>query len=240
MHGLLDEAERWAEDAFRIATESEQPEALAFYAGQLINIRFEQGRLAELEPLIAQQVELNPGIPAFRGALALARSEAGMREEALEVLAIDAASGFSEHPYDSNWLAGIAIYAQACSGLGEPVAAAKLYDLLEPWGDHVAFNSATTWGLVERLLGNLARVMGRYDEAERRLISAAERHEQMYAPVWLARTRVDLADLLLGCGADVPRAQRLLEQAIGTARDLGCAGIERRAVALLSQTRELA
>src|SRR6185312_4482089 len=50
MHGLLDEAERWAEDAFRIATESEQPEALAFYAGQLLNIRFEQGRLAELEP----------------------------------------------------------------------------------------------------------------------------------------------------------------------------------------------
>jgi tetratricopeptide (TPR) repeat protein len=240
MHGLLDEAERWAEDAFRIASESEQPEALAFYAGQLINIRFEQGRLAELEPLIAQQVELNPGLPAFRGALALARTEAGMRDEALEVLAIDSASGFSEHPYDSNWLAGIAIYAQACSSLGEPVAAAKLYELLEPWGDHVAFNSATTWGLVERLLGNLARVLGRYEEAERRLVSAAERHEQMYAPVWLARTRVDLADLLLECGADVQRAQRLLEQAIGTARDLGCAGIERRAVGLLGQTRELA
>ena len=240
MHGLLDEAERWAEDAFRIASESEQPEALAFYAGQLINIRFEQGRLAELEPLIAQQVELNPGLPAFRGALALARSEAGMRDEALEVLAIDSASGFSEHPYDSNWLAGIAIYAQACSNLGEPVAAAKLYELLEPWGDHVAFNSATTWGLVERLLGTLARVLGRYDEAERRLVSAAERHEQMYAPVWLARTRVDLADLLLECGADVERAQRLLEQAIGTARDLGCTGIERRAVGLLGQTRELA
>jgi tetratricopeptide (TPR) repeat protein len=240
MHGLLDEAERWAEDAFRIATESEQPEALAFYAGQLINIRFEQGRLAELEPLIAQQVELNPGIPAFRGALALARSEAGMHEEALEVLAIDSASGFSEHPYDSNWLAGIAIYAQACSSLGEPVAAAKLYELLEPWGDHVAFNSATTWGLVERLLGNLARVLGRYDEAERRLVSAAERHEQMYAPVWLARTRVDLADLLIQRGEDAERAAGLLEQALGTARDLGCAGIERRAVALLGYAGDLA
>ena len=82
--------------------------------------------------------------------------------------------------------------------------------------------------------------MGRHDEAERRLVSAAERHEQMYAPVWLARTRVDLADVLLERGVDVPRAQRLLEQAIGTARDLGCAGIERRAVALLGQTREVA
>ncbi|HYZ80266.1 MAG TPA: AAA family ATPase [Solirubrobacteraceae bacterium] len=240
MHGLLDEAERSAEDAFRIASESEQPEALAFYAGQLINIRFEQGRLAELEPLIAQQVELNPGIPAFRGALALARTEAGMRDEALEVLAVDAASGFSEHPYDSNWLAGIAIYAQACSTLGEPTAAARLYELLEPWEDHVAFNSATTWGLVQRLLGNLERVLGRYEEAERKLVTAAERHEQMYAPVWLARTRVDLADLLIERGADTGRAQMLLEKAIGTARDLGCAGIERRAVALLGQTRELA
>jgi hypothetical protein len=104
----------------------------------------------------------------------------------------------------------------------------------------VAFNSATTWGLVERLLGNLARVLGRYDEAERRLVSAAERHEQMYAPVWLARTRVDLADLLLGRGDDAGRAQVLLEQALGTARDLGCAGIERRAVGLLGYAGDLA
>jgi class 3 adenylate cyclase/tetratricopeptide (TPR) repeat protein len=240
MRGLLDEAERSAEDAWRIASESEQPEALAFYAGQLINIRFEQGRLAELEPLIAQQVELNPGIPAFRGALVLARAEAGMREEALEVLAVDAASGFSEHPYDSNWLAGIAIYAQATSTLGEPVAAATLRELLAPWGNHVAFNSATTWGLVQRLLGNLDRVLGRYEDAERELVHAAERHEQMYAPIWLARTRVDLAELLLERGTDTERAQVLLDQANATARDLGCAGIERRAVALLGQTRELA
>ncbi|HEY1508721.1 MAG TPA: AAA family ATPase [Solirubrobacteraceae bacterium] len=239
MHGLLDEAERSAEDAFRIASESEQPEALAFYAGQLINIRFEQGRLAELEPLIAQQVEQNPGIPAFRGALALARSEADMRDEALAVLAVDSASSFSEHPYDSNWLAGIAIYAQACANLAEPVAAAKLHELLAPWSDHVAFNSATTWGLVERLLGNLDRVLGRYDDAERRLVHAAERHEQMYAPVWLARTRLDLAGLLLELGTDADRAQTLLEQAIGTAQDLGCAGIERRAVALLGYAGDL-
>jgi hypothetical protein len=62
----------------------------------------------------------------------------------------------------------------------------------------------------------------------------------MYAPIWLARTRVDLAELLLERGTDTERAQVLLEQANATARDLGCAGIERRAVALLGETRELA
>ena len=238
MQGLLDEAERSAEDAWRIATESEQPEALAFYAGQLINIRFEQGRLAELEPLIAQQVEANPGIPAFRGALVLARSEAGMREQALDVLAVDAATDFSEMAYDSNWLAGIAIYAQAVGTLEEPDAAAKLHRLLAPWHDHVAFNSATVWGLVERLLGNLDRVLGRYDDSERALVHAAERHEQMGTPIWLARNRVDLAQLLVDRGVQSDRSQRLLEQALGTARDLGCAGIERRSVQLLEGIAE--
>ena len=81
-----------------------------------------------------------------------------MRAEALEVLAIDAASDFAELTYDSNWLAGMAIYAQACASLDEPGAAASLHRLLSPWRDHVAFNSATTWGLVQRHLGNLERV----------------------------------------------------------------------------------
>ncbi len=235
MHGLLDEAERSAEDAWRIASESEQPEALAFYAGQLINIRFDQGRLHELEPLIAQQVEANPGIPAFRGALTLARSEAGMRDEALEVLAVDSATEFSEIDYDSNWLAGIAIYAEACGNLGDRDAAAKLHRLLAPWRDHVAFNSATTWGLVERLLGNLSRVLGHYDEAEQALVRASERHEQMGAPIWLARTRLDIARLLVERGGEPARAARLLDQTLGTARDLGCAGIERQALEVLQR-----
>jgi class 3 adenylate cyclase/tetratricopeptide (TPR) repeat protein len=238
MQGLLEEAERSAEDARQVALESEQPEAIAFYAGQLINIRFEQGRLDELEPLIAQQAQANPGIPAFRAALALARSEAGMREEALEVLAIDAANDFADMPYDSNWLAGMAIYAQACTSLEDPDAASRLYRRLEPWRRHVAFNSATTWGLVERHLGNLERILGRYDEAEASLISAARRNEAMGTPIWLARTRLDLARLVLERGGDPARAADLLELAAATARDLGCRSIKRQAAGLLEQARE--
>jgi hypothetical protein len=161
-----------------------------------------------------------------------------MRAQALEVLAIDAATDFSELPYDSNWLAGVAIYAQAAANVGDPEIAAKLHRLLAPWRDHVAFNSATTWGLVERLLGALDGVMGRYDDAERELVRAADLHEQMGAPIWLARTRLDLANVLLQSGSGAERAQLLLEQAIGTARDLGCAGIEREAVELLERVRE--
>jgi hypothetical protein len=232
MHGLLDEAERSAQDAARIAVESGEPEAAAFFAGQLLNIRFEQGRLGELEPLIAEQVKVNPGIPAFRGALALARCEAGMLTEAGEVLSVDTTTGFSELTYDSNWLVGIAIYAEAAAQIADGAAATKLHQALSAYRGQIAFNSATAWGAVERHLGNLERVLGWAGDAERSLVSAADLHERIGAPIWLARTRVDLAGLLIERGD--PGARTLLEQALATARDLGCAGIERRATELLA------
>ena len=233
MHGHLEDAERSAEDARQIGVQSGQLEAVAFYAGQLINIRFEQGRLAELEPLIDQQVQANPGIPAFRAALALARSEAGMTDGALDLLSLDATTDFSDLPYDTNWLVGITIYAQACATLADSDIAAKLYRLLEPWREHVAFNGATAWGIVGRHLGNLDRVLGRYSEAEQKLVSAAAKHERMDAPIWLARTQLDLARLLLERRRDTARAAELLQHANGTARELGCASIERQTIALL-------
>ena len=233
MHGHLEDAERSAEDARQIGVKSGQLDAVAFYAGQLINIRFEQGRLAELEPLIDQQVQANPGIPAFRAALALARSEAGMTDGALDLLSLDAATDFSDLPYDTNWLVGITIYAQACATLADSDIAAKLYRLLEPWREHVAFNGATAWGIVGWHLGNLDRVLGRYSEAEQKLVSAAAKHERMDAPIWLARTQLDLARLLLERRRDTARAAELLQHANGTARELGCASIERQTIALL-------
>jgi class 3 adenylate cyclase/tetratricopeptide (TPR) repeat protein len=238
IHGLLEEAERSAEDACRIASDSGEPESLAFYAGQLVNIRFEQGRLGELEPMITEQVRANPGIPAFRGALALARCEAQLYGGAAEAIAVDADTRFAELPYDSNWLVGIVIYAEAAAQIEDLGAAATLRELLIPWRDQIAFNSATTWGSVERQIGNLERVLGRPAEAERALTRAAELHERIGAPIWLARTRVDLAHLLAVSTDEAERARTLVEQALATARDLGCAGIERRAAELLATLEE--
>ena len=156
-----------------------------------------------------------------------------MLAEASEVLSVDVASGFSELTYDSNWLAGLVIYAEVTAQVGDRDAAAKLHELLAPYRDQIAFNSATAWGSVARHLGNLERVLGRDAVAEWSLRSAAEIHERIGAPIWLARTRVDLAAQLVG--GDNAFVQTLLEQALATARDLGCAGIERRATQLLGR-----
>lgn len=227
--GLLDEADSWAQEAGRIAMESGQPEAVAFLTGQVLNIAFERGTLGALEPLIAAQVAGNPGIPAFEGALALARVEAGLDDGAREVLARQAADGFAGFPYDSNWLVGLVIFAEACGRAGGAAAAAALYERLLPAAGQVAFNSATVWGLVDRPLGNLAAVLGRREEAEARLRDALVQHERMGAPLWLARTRVDLATLL---GPEDDEARTLAAEARATAEDLGAQGIAARAAAI--------
>jgi hypothetical protein len=131
----------------------------------------------------------------------------------------------------------LVIYAEACGLLGDTRSAGALCPLLEPWIGQIAFNSATAWGAVARHVGLLKRVLGEWEEGERLLMQAAALHETGGAPIWLARTRLDLAQLLLerADDSDRPRAHRLLEQALGTAHELGCTGIERRAAAFLSQ-----
>jgi hypothetical protein len=67
---------------------------------------------------------------------------------------------------------------------------------------------------------------------------AAERHATMAAPLWLARTRLDLARVLLEGQGDSEEAAALLDQATRTAAELGCVSVERRSRELLARVRE--
>ena len=240
IRGELAEAETCALEAGRIGKEGAQPEAEAFYGGQLVNIRFEQGRLIELEGMIEHEAHDKPGIPAFWAALALARAEAGDLEGARSTMAMHAADGFASFPYDPNWLVGLCLYAETCGHVGDRVGAAALEPLLAPWTGQVAFNSATVWGFVARHAGVLDRVLGRHDRAVERLEQAETQHERIDAPLWLARARLDLGQALLdraGRG-DADRAGRLLERALERGERHGCATIAERAAALLDQVGE--
>ena len=88
---------------------------------------------------------------------------------------------------------------------------------------------------VSHYLGMLATTLGRFEDAARHFATAAARHETIGAPTWLARTRLEWARMLLSRRqvGDVDQARELLGQALDTARDLGLANIERRAVQLL-------
>ena len=239
--GRLEEAESLAQQAAKIADESGQPDALPFLASQLTNIRYEQGRLAELQPLIAEVVAGNPGIPAFRAVLALAYIEGDLRQEASALLELDLADEFAQMPADVTWLASHVIYAQVAADLGNRDAAAVLRDRLAPFADQIVYTGISVWGDVDHVVGRLAAVLKRPEEAERHLRRSNERFREIGAPVCLARGELHLARLLLdrdGPG-DRAEAEALLESAGSAARRLGAATIERRARSLSDHLRAI-
>jgi|GEM_PF-363782 len=239
--GSLAEAEQHAHEALQIATLSAQPDALSFFTSQLTNIRYEQGRLAELQPLIAQVVADNPGIPAFRAVLALACCEGDLDDEARRLLAHETSTSFSELPPDVTWLPGLAIYAEVAAHLQDAAAAEVLYGLLAPWAGQVVYSGISAWGCVDHHLGAVAGVIGRFAEAEEHLRQAAELNVALRAPIWVARTELATARLLLARDGpqDRERGRALLERAAAAAQRLGSATLARRAAGLLGYEKAL-
>jgi hypothetical protein len=237
--GRLDEAEELAQRAAGIVTGSGY--GLPMFTSQLTSIRYEQGRLSELQPLIAQVVAENPRIPAFRAILALSYVEGDLHDRARDLLAEDLRTGFADVEADPTWLAAHALYAHVAADLGGRRAAAALYERLEPWSDQIVYVGAGAWGDVDHALGRLATVTGELDVAEQHLASALDRSARIGAPIWTARAQLDTARMLVdrGGAGDQQRAGELLSDAIRGAGRLGAATVERRARSLSDHQRAM-
>ena len=227
--GRLDEAEALADEALHAFLETGHRSAFAFYAGALIGIRRDQGRLAELAPLLAQTAQDNPNLPALQAARCMVHADLDQLEEADEILRTLSVDGFSSLPYDWLWLGSLCHCAEASVRLGDRATASVLLDLLSPFADHFAM-LVVPIGATARLTGALATTLGRYDEADRWLSDAAAMEERTGSVACLARTRVDWARMLLTRRGptDAERAAGLLEQALATATSNGLATVERR------------
>jgi hypothetical protein len=132
----------------------------------------------------------------------------------------------------------IAVYLSAAAvRLSAQEEATTLYTLLLPHADTNAVDggAVTFLGSYSHYLGMLAISLGQWDHAEKHLADAATVHRGMGARADLARTRLEWARMLLTRRqpGDADRARELLGQALLTARELGLATVERRAVELL-------
>ena len=237
--GRLEEAEAVADEAAQLGSDTGQSDALTFYLTQLHTIRMEDGRIEELLELSAQMMEDNPGIPGLRAVMANTYAGTDRFDEARETIAPVAASGFADVPRDMLWLSSLGSYADVCRLLGDRDAAAALYELLEPWADQVASVMIAVFPCVLHPLGQLASMLGHDDAADAHFAAAAEVHERLRAPIFLARTRLEWGRALLARDApgDGARARALLEEAAASARRLGAVVTERRAGDLLAATQ---
>lgn len=237
LEGRIDEAETLANEAFRQFSEKGHRSALAFYVGQLIAIRRDQGRLEEILPLVEQATVDNPTIVALHTARMLIYADLDRRDEALEVLRMLAVDDFAVVPYDWLWLQALSNCAEVGAWLGDRATAAVLLERLRPFHRHCVTTVATV-GSAARFVGAAAATLERFDEAEASFAEAAAMETRLGAVTCLARTRLDWARMLLTrtSPTDRERARALLDQALATARTVGLPVIERRASLLASES----
>ncbi|MDQ6777707.1 MAG: AAA family ATPase, partial [Actinomycetota bacterium] len=193
--GELAGAERLAGEALASGIRPEGATASQYYAVQILAVRREQARMAELETAARAQVARAPERPAWRAALAVLLCETDRLGEAAEELDRLAAHAFSEIPLDGDWLTTASLLADAIVALDDAARARSLYELLLPYrATHVVIGlAAVCLGSTARYLGRLALTMGDPDAARAHLAFALEANRALRAPVVVAHTQLDVA-----------------------------------------------
>jgi hypothetical protein len=232
--GDSDRAEQLATEALQIGTDGGQPDAFIVFGAQIIMVNLWRGTLSALVPLIEQAIADNPGLPVFVAALALAHAESDHAEETRRLL-----EGFAEMhfdlPLDTTWLTGMIAYADAATECRDPRFAGPVLDRLAPFADQWLYTDVATSGPVSRSLGDLASVLGRYDEADASFAHAAASSAAAGAKYFAARTDLSWGRMFSDRRApgDTERARHLLARAQGAASAHGYGNVERRATAAL-------
>jgi DNA-binding CsgD family transcriptional regulator len=197
----------------------------------MFGIRREQGRLAELAPvvrLLADGEHHGAWSPALVTVLAELGMEAAARRE-LDRLA----AARPESARSSLWLAGAVYLADACAVLGDERLAATLYpELASAAGTNVQIGHLVAcYGSADRCLGVLAATLGEWELAEAHFEAALGLNRALGARTWQAHTGFEYARMLVSCGRS-GEAAPLLAEALSLATAIGLPTVIARIAAL--------
>jgi tetratricopeptide (TPR) repeat protein len=226
--GRLDEAEAAAHRCFDLGTAVGEVDALGYLGGQLLAIRWIQGRDAELLDLaedVAGSSTLVEAEFAFRAAAAAIAARAGHGDRARTALDKLATDGLAALPTSSTWLAGIFVIVEAAVALGDEAIAREAYDLLVPFADRPVMPSLAVacLGSTELALGKAALAFGDTGRAIDHLDRAVDANRRLGHRPLVAIAQAELASALDRRGGDDDRnrAAGLLATAIAEAEAMG-------------------
>jgi hypothetical protein len=234
IQGAFESAEAAALEALNVMSSHDREMPLGVYGMQMFTIRREQGRLAEVAPLVRRFVRENPDHAVWRPGLMLIASDLGFRAQARRIFDSLAETGFAL-PLDSKRTVTLSYLAEVCARLDDGQRAAELHKLLLPYRDLAVVVPTQTLccGAAARYLGMLATTMGDWPVAEGHFEAALAMEERMKAWPWLAHSRSEYASALLARGRarDLARAGELRDMALAAADRLGMTGLRRRMLA---------
>ena len=190
-------------------------DASGVYGIQMFSVRREQGRLAELAPVIRILAGEGRRNGPWRPGLVALLAELGMEAEARRELARLAAEGLDAYR-ESLWLTSLTYLTDACAALGDEATAALVYPELEPLaGANVMVGHLVScYGAADRYLGMLAATLGEPDRAVAHFEHALELNRRMGAETWLAHTAYEYGRFLLARGrGNRDQARALLGEA---------------------------
>jgi serine/threonine protein kinase/tetratricopeptide (TPR) repeat protein len=211
LRGELADAERVAVEARELGKMFMPEIAVSACGAQLYPLYRLQGRRAELELVVLEQLAPLPELPrrAYRAGLALDRGDLAEARAELDWLAAD---DFARLSRDWFRLIVLVRVCELCAGLGDAKRARRAYDELAPYaGQLFTLGSTVCEGSLERFLGLAATALGEHERAAQHFESALAQNERLGARPWLARTRLAYAALLRARGAsgDAERAAEL-------------------------------
>ena len=225
--------EQLATEAASVPGEAnDQANAVMIFGAQLFTVRREQGRMAELEPILTGFAQQFAALPIWRCSVATFYCEVGNYAAAQREFLSLAEQTFAAIPYDANRPPSLALLAEACNMLNDAQHAAQLYQFLLPYAEQniVVGTSAIAYGPTTRYLGLLATTMARWEEATRHFATALAMSEKMGARPWIAHIHFDHARMRFARNdADDPeQAMRLLDLARRAAQELGMNDLEEK------------
>jgi hypothetical protein len=228
--GRFDEAEALAAVCASRGAAAGDPDHDWWAAAQLVTIRWYQGRLTELLPMLHDRVH-SPVLSAVDNsavaALAVAAALSGDRPLAASALAELCGSDLASLPRSSAWLVTMNGAVEAACLLEEADVAARAYELLRPYAHLPMIGSlaVTCFGSVEHALGVAAFTSGRLDLAIGHLTAAVPHNLALaHWPALVAsRARLAQAHALRGGPGDADAARRELDAAAAEAASAGLA-----------------
>ena len=222
--GRLHEAESLTTVTFDVGQRSRSSDALSCYTGQMFQLRREQGRLHETQPLVERAARELTWYPLFRCMLVAVHLEVGRDRQARTEFEALSASGFDALPFDNYWVFNMALLGELAHALRDAAAAAVLYEQLQPYALRNTFAPPEgCLGSVSRPLGLLAETLGRYDDARRHFEDGLAHNRRMGARLWVAHTQHEFARMLLQRygPAERDRALTMLTEGLSACGEMG-------------------
>jgi len=219
LNGDFASAEGFAESAYELGRRRYGESVEGVYGMQMFTIRREQGRLAEIAPIVKHL--MNKGdFNAWKPGFAVVAAELGFKLQAKKLLDELRDAGFAL-PMDAVRSTTLSYLADVCAALDDAASARALYDLLQPYRHMTVTAGVVTvcYGSAGRFLGELARVLTDWDRAEEHVDEAIRMDREMQAYPWLAHTQHRFARMLRRRGrrGDLERAEVLLNESWTTA-----------------------